>query len=1130
MLPGFAGHLVSEHFLENVVSDVVSDGEHIDLARKQLVRWRRDCEWLGPASTVHTLFEAAAVPLMESLGFDAPSRVERAHGCVIATLNADREPIVLVVAAWSERLDPLWRTAVIESIRRLAAWSILFNGTHLRIVDASRAYARRFAEFELDLALDEERTCAALWSLLHATAFHAGANGDRTRIRAIVERSEQYALSVSRSLRDGVLAASAHVLGALLGPARKRVRPPALADSFEQSLTVVYRLLFLLFAEARGLVPLWHPVYRDSYSIDSLRAAAEQPQAAAGLWDTLRAIARLAHAGCRAGDLRVTPFNGRLFAPSRTPLADRQDLDDEAVRRAVLALSTRPSPDRAGRERIAYRDLGVEQLGAVYETLLDYEPRIERDSSVFVPSHRRQAPSSGVSRVSLVRGSGVRKATGSFYTPQPLADYLVRRTLGPLVRDAAPDKILQLRVLDPAMGSGAFLVAACRYLADAYEGALLRTGGCGPGDFGAADRVSTRRIVAERCLYGVDVNPMAVQLARLSLWLATLAADRPLTFLDHHLQTGDSLLGAWLSHVRCAPVRRSGRLTHDDNALPLFDEAGIANALSAALPVRFSLADLPGDTIEQVRTKERALAALNGRDTSLSKWRRVADVWCAPWFGKDDDIVPASAFGALSDAILTGAGALPARVSHQYLEMTAAIARSHRLFHWELEFPEAFFDREGRRLSDAGFDAVIGNPPWDMVRADAGSSESRAQSRHAASTLIRFTRDSGAYAAQSDGHANRYQLFLERSIALTKPGGRLGMVLPSGLATDLGSAALRRHLFAQCDVDALVGFDNQQGVFPIHRSVRFLLVTAARGAPTRTIACRLGERSLAALESIGDESPATSTWFTVRVTPGLLHHLSGDGLAIPDLRGQVDVTILERAATLFPPLGSADGWNARFGRELNASDDREYFGPPGRGLPVVEGKQIEPFRADLQAARFSLAPGTAGRLLSSRFLRRRLAYRDVASATNRLTLIAALLPKGCVSTHTVFCLRTALSILEQEYLCGLFNSFVLNYFVRLRVTTHVTTAVVERLPVPTRHARPRAFREIAALARVLGRRHDDRAFARLQALAAIAYQLSVPEFEHVLETFPLIPRDARAAALGALAAETRIPVNPESAC
>ena len=164
----------------------------------------------------------------------------------------------------------------------------------------------------------------------------------------------------------------ADVLGALIAR-----RPAAAIDgALEQALTIVYRILFLLFAEARGLVPLWHPIYRESYSLDGLRAAAERPGSAPGLWDALRAISRLAHAGCRVGDLRVTPFNGRLFAPSRTPLAERRDLDDEAARRALLALATRATVDHAGRERIAYRDLGVEQLGAVYETVLDYEPRI----------------------------------------------------------------------------------------------------------------------------------------------------------------------------------------------------------------------------------------------------------------------------------------------------------------------------------------------------------------------------------------------------------------------------------------------------------------------------------------------------------------------------------------------------------------------------------------------------------------------------------------------------------------------------------------------------------------------------------------------------------------------------------
>ena len=153
--------------------------------------------------------------------------------------------------------------------------------------------------------------------------------------------------------------ASTNVLGALIG---RRVRG-GVEDTFEQALTIVYRILFLLFAEARGLVPLWHPIYRQSYSLDALRITAERSRQTPGLWDALRAVGRLAHSGCHAGDLHVTPFNGRLFAPSRTPLAERRDLDDDSARRALLALATRPTADRAGGRA---RHTGeLEQPGAV---------------------------------------------------------------------------------------------------------------------------------------------------------------------------------------------------------------------------------------------------------------------------------------------------------------------------------------------------------------------------------------------------------------------------------------------------------------------------------------------------------------------------------------------------------------------------------------------------------------------------------------------------------------------------------------------------------------------------------------------------------------------------------------------
>jgi len=1091
MLQGFSGHLISEAFLEGAVPATPSAAAQ--QALRALTAWRKQTWGLGPASSLRAMLNAGAEPLAARLGFDAVAESKRGERTLAVTLRGGTRAIALLVTSWGEPFDPLWREAVTESVHRRAVTCLLFNGTHLRVLDAGRLFTRRYVDFELDQTLDDPRTFSALWTVLNADP-----------LQGLVEASDRHASGVRRSLKGGVLTASADILEALVGSTLKKPATPEHLDAaFEQALTIVYRIVFLLFAEARALVPVWHPVYHDSYSLETLRAAIERPHGALGLWDALRAIARLAHAGCRAGDLQVTPFNGRLFAPARTPLAERRNLDDAAARRAMLALSTRPSADGAGREPIAYRDLGVEQLGAVYETLLDYRPAVDVADTAGPATPARARP-----RPELRAGSGLRKATGTFYTPQPIAEYVVRRTLGPLVRDAGPDRILQLRVVDPSMGSGAFLVAACRYLAAAYEAALVRTGGCHARDVGERDRAAIRRSVAERCLYGVDLNPMAVQLARLSLWLTTLAGDRPLSFLDHRLHVGNSLLGAWLSALARTPAagRRRPR-TPDVRGPSLFDGWNVRDALREVLPVRFSMESVPNDTVEQVRGKERALAAMNARGSALRRWRAVADLWCASWLAGDR--VPAQAFGALSDAVLAGGGALSPQLAGEYLRAAEEISKAHRFFHWELECPEVFFAADGTRLANGGFDAVLGNPPWDMIRA-GGHAPHDAPGR-----VLRFTRDAGIYEAQSDGHANCYQLFCERAVSLTRAGGRIGLVVPAGLGMDAGSAALRRFLLSRCDIDALVGFENRRNVFPIHRSIRFLLLTASAGRPTSSVTCRFGVDDAAELEAAGDEPAAALSWFPLRLPMPLIERLSGGDLTIPWLRRPTDLGIAERAAALFPPLGDERGWAARFGRELNATEDRPLFRTigTGGGLPVVEGKQIEPFAVDLASSRWAMrARDAIGRLQNGRHLRPRLAYRDVAGPENRLTLIAALLPGGCVSTHTLFCLKTPLPLSDQYLLCGLFNSFVLNFLVRLRVSTHVTTAIVERLPVPIRDQAPHAAREIAALARALSRRPDGVANARLQARVAALYQLTREEFAYVLSTFPLVPAEVRLAA------------------
>ncbi len=836
-------------------------------------------------------------------------------------------------------------------------------------------------------------------------------DGREPLVLQIIEAATRHGQAVNRSLRFGVIDSVQHLLTGLNKCGKRE-----LSALFDESLTVVYRALFLMFAEARALVPNWHPLYKTSYTIESLRDRIERPGTVPGVWETFQAIARLAHRGCHAGTLVVPAFNGRLFSPSRAPIAESCAVDDEIAGKALLCLST--TTVRSRRTRIDFRDLGVEQLGAIYETVLDYEPAFAESQN---------------GGILLRRGSDRRKSTGSFYTPQSLTDYVVRRTLYPLVAGAPAERILNLRLVDPAMGSAAFLVSACRYLARAYERALIRENACGESDIDESERAGFRRQIAQRCLYGVDLNPTAVQLARLSLWLATLSASKPLTFLDHRLLCGDSLLGASPVDVARQPPG-AGRQSAKRVETPLFADADLEVSLARAVGERRWLAETRDDTTDVVREKERRLNQLR----YMTRWKAIADLWCSCWMWPSDAGAPdAAVFSSLRDEVTRGRSALPKGTAASLLKQAEHVARNRHFFHWGLEFPEAYFDDQGRPLPNPGFDAVLGNPPWDMLRANGGEKP--------------FFRSSGVYRHLSGGHINRYQLFLERALMLAKRGGRVGLVLPSGFATDHTAAPLRRHLLARSSVDTISGFDNRKAIFPIHRSVRFMICTTTIGTPTSRIACRFGIDDPTELEGIpdaGDRANARS--HPITLTPGLIAALSSDKLTIPDLRSEADVRILEGIVHRVPQLGSADGWNVRFGRELNATDDRAHFHPGGGGLPVLEGKHIEPFRVHPYRSRQRIKDEAAAKLLDATgtFMRRRLAYRDVASSTNRVSLIAAILPAGVVTTHSLFCLKTRLSIDKQAFLCGMLNSFVANYLVRQVMTTHLGSATVERLRVP----------------------------------------------------------------------------------
>jgi hypothetical protein len=346
-------------------------------------------------------------------------------------------------------------------------------------------------------------------------------------------------------------------------------------------------------------------------------------------------------------------------------------------------------------------------------------------------------------------------------------------------------------------------------------------------------------------------------------------------------------------------------------------------------------------------------------------------------------------------------------------------------------------------------------------------------------------------------------------------------VLPWGIAADEGSAALRRALLDRCALDDIVVLDNRDAIFPIHRALKFVALSATHAGRTASLRVRPPIRDIADLDRL---SGGVEVGFEpIEISRDLLDRVSGGTLAVPHVTGPADVRVLEFLTSRAPAACSATGWGLRFGRELNATDDRDLFSESSEGFPVIAGRHVGAFRVERDRAALRIPADIARRRLGDAVLRHRLAYRDVSGAGNRTTLIAAIVPPRVATTHTVFCLKTRLALDEQLFLCALLNSYVLNFVARTRVGTHVTTAIVHALPLPRPSRSSPAFLRIAGLARARLSNPADAALAcRLQAEVAALYELDRGMLETILTTFPLVPLDERSAVAAAAAAQRAV--------
>ncbi|ELY84184.1 Eco57I restriction-modification methylase domain-containing protein [Natrinema pallidum] len=620
----------------------------------------------------------------------------------------------------------------------------------------------------------------------------------------------------------------------------------------DSSLIYLYRLIFVLYAESEGrnLLPTDNEIYSGSYSLNELKQTVVENRDATqqhyqtwqtNLWDRLEELFVLIDEGSQGQgipkkDLYIPAYNGGLFrtSPDNDDSVESQFLSNYKAGDAYLAevielLTRHEASDGEGKVFVDYSSLDERNLGSIYEGLLEYkldvadEP-LTVDDGEYTPAGDDDDITVEVGEVYLRTDDGERKATGSYYTPEYVVEYIVDETLGPLVDEIRSDlmsqsadtthsreggfadefaeRIFALTVLDPAMGSGHFPVNAVDYLAreiiDAQEeqdrqaidaeDAEIRPPTTEEGEL--RDINWARRKVAQRCIYGVDVNPLATELAKVSLWLRTLAAEQPLAFLDHHLKTGNSLVGSDIEDVLTNgddDATGDGQLTLQQS----FDHTR-QRAMEHVTDRFQDLLNIDNETLEDAKEMEAVYDDVRA-DPLYKKLLAMANVHTANAFGLD---VPGDADERMARALHSDAWE---KIEQQdWFKSAQAMAEDDHFFHWELEFPMAFYDQDGERKADAGFDAVIGNPPWVNV--------GRMKGKPAEADYYNEQFKTAEY------QVDLYTLFLERGMDMLSKGSPIGFIVPDPWLANYRTPKIREFLLIENQPRKII--HSPQSAFP----------------------------------------------------------------------------------------------------------------------------------------------------------------------------------------------------------------------------------------------------------------------------------------------------------------------------
>jgi len=811
---------------------------------------------------------------VDGLSFAISHRADEAEHSPPIHIVGFRQELGRVPASGRPRLAP--HSLVQEYLNRTEhLWGIVTNGQTLRLLrDCTFVRRQAYVEFDLVGLLEEQRfqDFAALYRLLHRTRLpKAVDDADECLLEKYYQHSQEQGGRVREHLREGVEKCLVELANGFLrhrdnDDLCRRIAATSgndrisADDFYRQLLILVYRFLFLLVSEDRGLLSA-DPLYREHYSIARLRRLLGERSAFTDhddLWQSLRVLwlvltrdepqPALGNQPL-ASTLGLPVLNGDLFA---WQALEDATISNQDLLTALWHLAWYQEGANAPPRRVNYAALDVEELGSVYESLLEFHPAIDLDSR-------------GRPVFSFVTGSE-RKTTGSYYTPPELVGELIKSALEPVIADRLQgkssqrekaDAILSIRVCDPACGSGHFLLAAARRLGK--ELARVRTGEDEP----APERVrESIREVISHCIFGVDRNPLAVDLCRVALWLESHTSDKPLTFLDHHIRCGDSLVGVFDLNILSdgipdkafQPLEGDDKTTARELAKQNRDErAGVQELTGWAPETQLTamnrqsrdLDAIADDSPEAIRRKKRLFAASH-EDPSWLHYKQACDLWTSAFFQPLRPDAPAITTAALAHH-LQGRPMDAASVGR-----ANAIASSQRFFHWPLEFPDVF--------ASGGFDVLLSNPPWEHVelkeqeffasrdasiagaRTKAERSKGIKKLQESRPELFReyinalrdidgirqFLAASNRYPLTGRGRINTYAVFAELASEATNDFGRSGIIVPTGIATDDTTKYFFSSLVQTQRLVDLIGFENESFIFPaVHHAFKFCKLTIA---------------------------------------------------------------------------------------------------------------------------------------------------------------------------------------------------------------------------------------------------------------------------------------------------------------